>query len=142
MLSFAIGMARFRADKPVSTVYYENMTPSDSGDIPVYIRLRGLLAAAILEGKYAEGEQLPSVRSFAADHGANPLTVAKAYQALQDDGFVSVKRGVGMFVAEGAIDRLRVQEREIFLSKVWPRMRAHIERLGIDPAELVAREPA
>lgn len=82
------------------------------------------------------------MRAFAADHGANPLTVAKAYQALQDDGYVTVRRGVGMFVADGAIDRLRVQERETFLTKVWPRMRAHIERLGIDPAELVAHEPA
>ncbi len=118
------------------------MTPSDSADIPVYLRLRGLLAAAILEGKFAEGDQLPSVRSFAADHGANPLTVAKAYQALQDDGYVSVRRGVGMFVAEGAVDRLRVQERETFLTRVWPRMRAHIERLGIDPAELVLQETA
>ena len=139
---FVIGMARFGADKPILLVYYSCMTPNDSGDVPVYIRLRGLLAAAILEGRYAEGEQLPSVRAFAADHGANPLTVAKAYQALQDDGYVSVRRGVGMFVAEGAIDRLRVQEREIFLTKVWPRMRAHIERLGIDPVELVANEPA
>lgn len=123
-------------------MYYAHMTPNDSADIPVYIRLRGLLAAAILEGRYAEGDQLPSVRAFAADHGANPLTVAKAYQALQDDGYVTVRRGVGMFVAEGAVDRLRVQERETFLTKVWPRMRAHIERLGIDPSELVAREPA
>lgn len=139
---FAAGTVRFGADNPVVLVYYYGMTPNDSGDVPVYIRLRGLLAAAILEGRYAEGEQLPSVRAFAADHGANPLTVAKAYQALQDDGYVSVRRGVGMFVAEGAIDRLRVQEREIFLTRVWPRMRAHIERLGIDPRELVAREPA
>ncbi|MBP7136702.1 MAG: GntR family transcriptional regulator [Sphingomonadaceae bacterium] len=118
------------------------MTPNDSADIPVYLRLRGMLAAAILEGKFAEGDQLPSVRSFAADHGANPLTVAKAYQALQDDGYVTVRRGVGMFVAEGAVDRLRVQERETFMTRAWPRIRAHIERLGIDPAELVARETA
>ena len=47
-----------------------------------------------------------------------------------------------MFVADGAIERLRIQERETFLTKVWPRMRAHIERLGIDPAELVTRELA
>ena len=118
------------------------MTANDSADIPVYLKLRGLLAASILEGNYAEGDQLPSVRTFAADHGANPLTVAKAYQALQDDGYVSVRRGVGMFVADGAIERLRVQERDIFLNRVWPRMRAHIERLGIDPAELIARQTA
>lgn len=118
------------------------MTASESSEVPVYLRLRAMLAASILEGSYREGEQLPSVRAFAASHGANPLTVAKAYQVLQDDGYVSVKRGVGMFVAQGAIERLRVQERETFLTKVWPRMRAHIERLGIDPAELVSHQIA
>lgn len=118
------------------------MTVNEDSDVPVYLKLRGLLAASILEGNYAEGDQLPSVRAFAASHGANPLTVAKAYQALQDDGFVQVRRGVGMFVADGAIERLRVQERETFLSRVWPRMRAHIERLGIDPEQLVTRVSA
>ena len=118
------------------------MTAGETSEVPVYLRLRALLAAAILEGDYKEGDQLPSVRAFAASHGANPLTVAKAYQALQDDGHVSVKRGVGMFVAEGAIERLRRQERATFLNRVWPRMRAHIERLGIDVTELVTRETA
>jgi GntR family transcriptional regulator len=118
------------------------MTVTGANDVPVYLKLRGLLAASILAGDYQEGDQLPSVRAFAASHGANPLTVAKAYQALQDDGFVQVRRGVGMFVADGAIERLRVQERDTFLTRVWPRMRAHIERLGIDLDELVMREPA
>lgn len=106
-------------------------------EAPVYLRLRSLLAASILGGEFGEGAQLPSVRAFAAEQGANPLTVAKAYQALQDEGYVSVRRGVGMFVAPGAIERLRVDERDRFLHQVWPRIRAHIERLGIDVADLV-----
>ncbi len=111
-------------------------------ETPVYLRLRGILADAILEGDYSEGAQLPSVRAFAAEHGANPLTVAKAYQALQDEGYVSVRRGVGMFVAPGATAQLRVDERERFLSRVWPRIRAHITRLGIDPQVLLETEQA
>jgi GntR family transcriptional regulator len=118
------------------------MTAMDEDDIPVYLRLRALIAATILEGRYAEGEQLPSVRAFAATVGANPLTVAKAYQCLQDEGHVSVKRGVGMFVANGAVAKLRVQERDLFLTKIWPRMQAHIDRLGLSLDELLAREPA
>ncbi|MBA3898101.1 MAG: GntR family transcriptional regulator [Sphingomonadaceae bacterium] len=113
------------------------MTEREGTDVPVYLRLRGLLAAAILEGDYGEGEQLPSVRAFAAEHGANPLTVAKAYQSLQDDGYVAVKRGVGMFVAPGAVDRLRLDERARFLTRSWPGIRAHIERLGIDLRALI-----
>jgi len=116
------------------------MTAIENDDVPIYLKLRGLLAAMILEGRYGEGEQLPSVRTFAASHGANPLTIAKAYQSLQDDGYVFVKRGIGMFVAEGAIDRLRVQEREIFINRIWPRMRNHIARLGISMDELLETE--
>jgi GntR family transcriptional regulator len=113
------------------------MIVNETAEAPIYLRLRARLTALILEGNYAEGDQLPSVRVFAALHHANPLTVAKAYQALQDEGYVSVKRGVGMFVAQGAIKRLRMNERAVFLTGVWPEMRAHINRLGIDITELV-----
>ena len=116
------------------------MTVADGDELPVYLRLRGMIAIAIIEGKYREGEQLPSVRSFAADTGTNPLTVAKAYQCLQDEGHVTVKRGVGMFVADGAVDRLKVHERDIVLTKIWPRFRALIERLDITMDELFERE--
>lgn len=118
------------------------MTASDDDDIPVYLRLRAMIAISIIEGKYGEGEQLPSVRTFAADTGTNPLTVAKAYQCLQDEGHVAVKRGVGMFVADGALERLRAQERAMFLNKIWPRMRRLIDRLDISMDELLERETA
>ena len=105
---------------------------------PVYLKLRDLIAAAIIDGTYPEGAMLPSVRAFAADQGANPLTVAKAYQQFQLDGLVEVQRGVGMFVARGAADKLRRSEREAFLRHDWPVIRQRIERLGIAPAELLA----
>jgi GntR family transcriptional regulator len=123
-------------------VYYNGMTAPDEDDIPVYLRLRAMIAISIIEGKYGEGEQLPSVRAFAADTGTNPLTVAKAYQCLQDEGHVAVKRGVGMFVAEGALERLHAQERDMFLNKIWPRMRRLIDRLDISMDELLEREVA
>ena len=106
---------------------------------PVYLRLRDLIAAAIIEGRYREGEILPSVRAFAAEQGANPLTVAKAYQQFQNDGLVRVQRGVGMFVAAGAAERLRDAERRRFLDEEWPGVLARMERLGIDPADLLQR---
>ncbi len=104
---------------------------------PVYLRLREQIAAAIIDGSYPEGEMLPSVRAFAAEQGANPLTVAKAYQQFQADGLIRVQRGVGMFVREGAAQSLRQAERETFLKDEWPEIRARIERLGLDPADLL-----
>ena len=99
------------------------------------------IAAAILRGDYRAGDQLPSVRALAAEHGANPLTVAKAYQSFQDDGYVEVRRGVGMFVLPGAAERLRIAERESFVTQQWPRIRDHIDLLGLDAKELLERVP-
>jgi GntR family transcriptional regulator len=104
---------------------------------PVYLRLRDEIAAAIIDGRYGEGDMLPSVRAFAAEQGANPLTVAKAYQQFQTDGLIRVQRGVGMFVREGAADRLRSAERSQFLDEEWPQIRSRMTRLGIDPADVL-----
>ena len=111
-------------------------------DRPVYLRHRDSIAAMILDGRVRDGDPLPSVRSLAADYGANPLTVAKAYQTFQEEGLVTVKRGVGMFVAPGARARLRDSERNRFVSEEWPEIRARMRRLGLDPVELLDRERA
>ena len=103
---------------------------------PVYLKLRDQIAAAIIEGTYQEGAMLPSVRALAAEQGANPLTVAKAYQQFQNDGLVEVQRGVGMYVVKGAADILRQREREQFLQEEWPEIRARMDRLGLDVAQL------
>src|ERR671919_647839 len=118
------------------------MTLRKQHDKPVYVRLRETIADAILAGKYSDGDPLPSVRAFAADQQANPLTVAKAYQGFQDEGLIVVKRGVGMFVAPGARTRLADSERSRFLKEEWPEIRGRMKRLGIEPAELIARERA
>ncbi len=104
---------------------------------PVYLKLRDMIAAAIIDGRYAEGEMLPSVRALASEQGANPLTVAKAYQQFQNDGLVEVQRGVGMYVVRGAADRLRQTERRAFLDEEWPEIRARMKRLGVEPAKLL-----
>ncbi|HEX9931525.1 MAG TPA: GntR family transcriptional regulator [Allosphingosinicella sp.] len=106
---------------------------------PVYLRLRDTIAARILEGKVADGDALPSVRSLAAEYGANPLTVAKAYQTFQEEGLIVVRRGVGMFVAEGAAAKLRDTERREFLENRWPDIAAHMRRLDLDVTDLVER---
>lgn len=110
----------------------------DSSGKPVYRRLRDLIVTGIIEGTYAEGALLPSVRQFAVQQGANPLTVAKAYQQLQDDALIEVQRGIGLFVALGASERLRRQERERFLTRDWPEIRHKLRLLGLSPADLLA----
>src|SRR6187397_680538 len=112
------------------------MTLRSSHEKPVYVRLREVIADAILAGQYGDGDPLPSVRALAAEEGANPLTVAKAYQGFQDEGLIVVRRGVGMFVAPGAQARLRSAQRADFIANEWPTIRDRMARLDIDPSEL------
>jgi GntR family transcriptional regulator len=111
---------------------------------PIYRQLRERVVAMILDGVLQEGDPLPSVRTVAAEYRVNPLTVLKGYQELVDEGLVESKRGRGMFVNAGARDRLRVAERQRFLTEQWPRIDATIRRLGLTPEELLSastREP-
>ncbi len=113
------------------------MDPKWNEDQPIYRQLRDRVVAMILEGVLGDGDALPSVRNVAAEYRLNPLTVLKGYQELVDEGLVEKKRGRGMFVNEGARVQLLKAERERFLDKEWPQIRATIERLGLDAAELL-----
>ena len=105
---------------------------------PIYRQLRDRVVALILEGALKEGEALPSVRNVAAEYRVNPLTVLKGYQQLVDESLVESRRGLGMYVNAGARKRLLEAERERFLSEEWPKVRARMRRLGLDP-EVLAR---
>ncbi|MBT8107587.1 MAG: GntR family transcriptional regulator [Gammaproteobacteria bacterium] len=118
------------------------MDPKWNEDQPIYRQLRDRVVAMILEGVLGDGDALPSVRNVAAEYRLNPLTVLKGYQELVDEGLVEKKRGRGMFVNEGAQTRLLKAERERFLDKEWPQVKATIERLGLDPASLLQEIPA
>ncbi len=113
------------------------MDPNWNEDLPIYRQLRDRVVAMILEGVLEDGDALPSVRNVAAEYRLNPLTVLKGYQELVDEGLVEKKRGRGMFVNDGARDKLLVNERQRFLEVEWPRVRETIERLGLDAETLL-----
>jgi GntR family transcriptional regulator len=105
---------------------------------PIYRQLRDRVIHMILDGTLKEGDPLPSVRNVAADHRVNPLTVLKGYQQLVDEALVEKRRGLGMFVVEGARNMLLKDERKRFLDEEWPKIFATIQRLGLEPKELLA----
>lgn len=115
------------------------MDPEWNTTQPIYVQVRDRIAVMILDGALREGDALPSVRNVAADSRVNPLTVLKGYQQLVDEGLVESRRGLGMYVKEGAAALLRRSERDRFLHDVWPGVRATIDRLGLDAADLFAR---
>jgi GntR family transcriptional regulator len=104
---------------------------------PIYRQLRDRVVAMILDGVLKEGDPLPSVRNVAAEYRVNPLTVLKGYQELVDEELVEKKRGLGMFVRDGARDLLLRGERQKFLTEEWPRVQATIQRLGLKAEELL-----
>jgi GntR family transcriptional regulator len=104
---------------------------------PIYRQLRDRVVHMILDGVLKEGDPLPSVRNVAAEYRVNPLTVLKAYQELVDEELVEKRRGLGMFVKDGTHKALLKGERQKFLSEHWPRVHATIQRLGLNPKELL-----
>ena len=104
---------------------------------PIYRQLRDRVVAMILDGVLKEGDPLPSVRTVAAEYRVNPLTVLKGYQQLVDEGLVETKRGRGMFINSGARNLLMQGERQKFLAEEWPRIQETIQRLGLNPQELL-----
>lgn len=117
------------------------MTITWNDSVPIYRQLRERVVAMILDGALNEGDPLPSVRQVAADFQINPLTVSKAYQELVDDQLVEKRRGLGMFVNDGARESLLKSERERFLREEWPTLFARLQRLGLDLKTLM-REAA
>ncbi len=104
---------------------------------PIYRQLRDCVVAMILDGVLKEGDPLPSVRNVAAEYRVNPLTVLKSYQELVDEDLVEKRRGLGMFIKDGARNQLLEGERQKFLEEEWPRISANIQRLGLKAEDLL-----
>ena len=108
---------------------------------PIYRQLRDRVVAMILDGVLKPGDALPSVRQVAADFQLNPITVSKGYQELVDEQLVEKRRGLGMYVSDGARATLMKSEREHFLREEWPALLARIQRMNLDLATLMKNTP-
>jgi GntR family transcriptional regulator len=113
------------------------MDPKWNDNQPIYRQLRDRVVAMILEGVLKDGDALPSVRNVAAEYRLNPLTVLKGYHELVDENLVEKRRGLGMFVTEGARVALLADERKRFLDNEWPEVVGRIRRLDLDVSELL-----
>ncbi len=113
-----------------------------SDSAPIYRQLKERVVAMVLDGELKEGDALPSVRQVAAEYQLNPITVSRAYQELADEAVVEKRRGLGMYIIDGAREQLLASERERFLKEEWPLVLARIERLGLKPEQLLSATPA
>ena len=103
---------------------------------PIFLQISQGLEDAILAGVYPEESQIPSITEFATTYKINPATALKGINLLVDVGIVYKKRGLGMFVAPGAVEKLRKKRKEQFFENYVAVMLAEAERLQITPDEL------
>ena len=85
-----------------------------SDEKPIFIQIAEWIEDAILAGRYEEEQQIPSITEFSVACKINPATALKGINLLVDDGILYKKRGLGMFVANGAHEKLRTKRKELF----------------------------
>jgi GntR family transcriptional regulator len=105
---------------------------------PIFVQIAEQIENDIIAGALPEETQVPSTNEFAAFHRINPATAGKGVNLLVDEGILYKKRGIGMFVAEGARDRLVAQRRDQFESEFVRPLVSEAAKLGITRAQLIA----
>ena len=103
---------------------------------PIFLQLSQGLEDEILSGIYREGEQIPSITELAASYKINPATALKGINLLVDAGIVYKKRGIGMFVSQGALQLLKEKRQDEFFQQYVLPMVQEAKRLSIQPETL------
>ena len=103
---------------------------------PIFLQLSQGLEDEILSGIYREGEQIPSITELAASYKINPATALKGINLLVDAGIVYKKRGIGMFVSQGALQLLKEKRQDEFFQQYVLPMVQEAKHLSIQPETL------
>jgi DNA-binding transcriptional regulator YhcF (GntR family) len=104
---------------------------------PIFVQIAEQIENDIIGGALPEETQVPSTNEFAAFHRINPATAGKGVNLLVDDGILYKKRGIGMFVAEGARTRLVAKRRDQFQNEYVRPLVTEADKLGITQTQLV-----
>jgi DNA-binding transcriptional regulator YhcF (GntR family) len=104
---------------------------------PIFVQIADGIEDSVLSGVYAEEEQIPSITEFSVSYRINPATALKGINILVDEGIVYKKRGIGMFVAAGAVEKLRQKRKEQFFEAYIASLVKEAKRLGITQGEIM-----
>jgi DNA-binding transcriptional regulator YhcF (GntR family) len=102
----------------------------------IYMQIADQIRDRILEGEWAEGERIPSIRELAVALGVNPNTVTKSYQALTDREIIENQRGLGYFVAPTARKTILKEMKNEFVREELPRVFHTMRLLDMSVDEL------
>ena len=112
------------------------INPSDSTK-PLFLQVRELIEDQIVNDQLQEGDQAPSTNQLVNFYKINHATVSKGITQLVDEGILYKKRGIGMFVAEGAKHTLVQQRKKAFVDNYVTRLVQEAEKLGITELEII-----
>lgn len=104
---------------------------------PIFQQIAEGIEDAILTGAFPEGSQIPSTTDFSVRYKINPATALKGITLLCEEGIVYKRRGVGMFVSEGAVALLKDKRRSWFAQRLIRPMTQEAIRLGFSQEELL-----
>lgn len=104
---------------------------------PIFIQIAEGIEDAILSGAFAEESQIPSITEFSVNYRINPATALKGINLLVDEGIVYKKRGIGMFVATGAVEKLKEKRKGQFYENYVKELVDEARRLGISKNEVI-----
>ena len=113
-----------------------NINPGQ--DKPIFIQIAEGIEDGILTGAFPEESQIPSITEFSVNYKINPATALKGINLLVDDNIIYKKRGVGMFVAEGAVQKLRKKRQDQFYTNYISSLIDEARRLGITSEDVIA----
>lgn len=107
------------------------------GEKPIYVQMAEWIEENILSGAFPEETQIPSTTDISAQYKINPATALKGMNILVDKGIIYKKRGLGMFVSEGAAEKLRSERKQEFFEKFVKSLMSEAEKLGITKNEII-----
>lgn len=110
---------------------------SPSSGVPIYKQLLSQIERMILNGYFAQGDSLPSVRQVATDLDINPMTVSKAYGLLEERGYVERLRGKGMIVAKRD-EEVSEKEKLTMLNTMIKDLISEAQLVGVSEQQLLA----
>lgn len=113
------------------------ITISPSSGVPIYKQLFNQIERMVLNGYYAQGDSLPSVRKIAADLEVNPMTVSKAYGLLEERGYLTRLRGKGMIVTKQDNETTE-QERIMSVNRMIETLITDASVMGIKSSQLLS----
>jgi DNA-binding transcriptional regulator YhcF (GntR family) len=107
-----------------------------SADAPIFLQVAEMVESAILSGALAEGAQAPSTTEISVRCKINPATALKGVARLADDGVLYKKRGLGMFVAEGARKLVLEKRQRLFYEKYMQPLMQEAKKLELSCEQL------